>query len=105
MAFRHKSEDPQLIIFYIIVTNSYQYSYRKVILVAELTLHVDTLGEGLRIRSVAVVVLQALHLPGLDVDLGVRNLLQSSGGVLDLEYPTLSFHGVEAKSYVTDNSL
>ena len=52
--------------------------HREVILVAELALHVDTLGEGLRIRSVAVMVLQALHRPGLDVDVGVRQLLQPS---------------------------
>ena len=59
--------------------------HREVILMAELALHVDTLGEGLRIRSVAVMVLQALHRPGLDVDVGVRQLLQPSRGVLDLE--------------------
>ena len=52
---------------------------------AELTLHVDTLGQRLRLRSVAMVCLQALHLPGLDVNLGVLHLRQTTGRVLDLE--------------------
>ena len=55
---------------------------------AELTLHVDTLRQGLRLRPPAVLLLQTLHLPGLDVDGAVLQLLQTSGGVLDLEYFT-----------------
>ena len=59
--------------------------YLEVMLVAELTLHVDTLGQRLRLRSMAMVCLQALHLPGLDVNLGVLHLRQTTGRVLDLE--------------------
>ena len=55
---------------------------------AELTLHVDALRQGLRLRPPAVLLLQTLHLPGLGVDCGVLQHLQNRGGVLDLEYFT-----------------
>lgn len=71
-------------------------------LVTELTLHLDALREGLRLRSMALLLLQTLHLPRLDVDGGVLHLLQTSGGVLDLEYITLAYLFREAKSHVTD---
>ena len=71
----------------------------------ELTLHVDTLRQRPGVRSLTMVVLQALHLPGLDVDGGVLQLLQTSGGVLDLEYFTQALLPCETKSYVTDNLL
>ena len=44
----------------------------------ELTLHLDTLRQGLRLRFVTMVGLQALHLPGLDVNVGVLHHLQTS---------------------------
>ena len=53
-------------------------TYLEVMLVTELTLHVDTLRQGLRLRSVAMAGLQALHLPGLGVYAGVLHHLQTT---------------------------
>ena len=53
-------------------------TYLEVMLVTELTLHVDTLRQRPGVWSITMVVLQALHLPALDVNLGVLHLLQTT---------------------------